>query len=62
MIEQSNKLVQKYEGHDSVILCGNSKLLFKGKPLNGVLDEKHLSRKGVSMLAQNLKRAIENIA
>ena len=63
VIEQSNKLVQKYEGHDSVMLCYNSKLFFKGKPLNGVLiDEKHLSRKGVSMLAQNLKRAIENIA
>ena len=63
VIEQSNVLVKKYQNHESVILCDNSKLFYKGKPLKGVLrDEKHLSRKGTSILAQNLKRAIENIS
>ena len=62
VIEQSNVLVKKYKSQKSVILCDNSKLFFKGKPLKGVLrDEKHLSKKGTSILAQNLKRAIENI-
>ena len=63
VIEQSNVLVKKYKSQESVILCDNSKLFFKGKPLKGVLrDEKHLSKKGTSILAQSLKRAIENIS
>ena len=63
VIEQINVLVKKYKSHESVILCDNSKLFYKGKPLKCMLrDEKHLSRKGTSILTQNLKRTIENIS
>ena len=51
VIEQSNVLVKKYKSQESVILCDNSKLFFKGKPLKGVLrDEKICLKKALQFL------------
>ena len=62
VIDQSNKLVRKFNRNKTVTVCDNSRLFFKGKPSKGILrDDKHLSKKGTTILAQNIKRAIENV-
>ena len=61
VIDQSNKLMSKFKKNNAVLLCDNSRLFFNKRPSKGVLrDEKHLSRKGTTILSQNIKRAIEN--
>ena len=55
VIDQSNKLVRKFNGNKTVTVCDNSRLFFKGKPSKGILrDDKHLSKKGTTILAQNI--------
>jgi len=60
-----NALVkQKILGDQSTFVsyCEHNNMLFNGNPINDLLsdDKYHLSTKGVSFLASNLKRAIHN--
>jgi len=64
-IQIINALVkQKILGDQStsVSYCEHNNMLFNGNPINDLLsdDKYHLSTKGVSFLASNLKRAIHN--
>ena len=52
VINPSNTLVRKFSKKESVILCDNSRLFLKGMPSKGQLrDDKHLSKKGTTILA-----------
>ena len=60
VIDQSNKLGCKLNKKESVILCDNSRLFFKGGSSKDVLkNDKHLSKQCTAILAQNIKSAIE---
>jgi hypothetical protein len=53
-------LQNHYKRDNSVVLCDNSNLFYRGMPLRGILrDQKHLSKQGVFLFSENLREELD---
>ncbi|KAK3093660.1 hypothetical protein FSP39_018575 [Pinctada imbricata] len=53
-------LQNHYKRDNSIIICDNSNLFYRGMPLRGILrDRKHLSKQGVFLFSENLREELD---